>query len=389
MNLLNLKQNNQKKMPNKEPKIALVHDWLTNMRGGERVLLAMKEAFPKADIYTSVYEPENLPEFNKYKSQINTTWLQKLPKKLRNFHQLFPVIRVFAFRSLKLNDYDIIISDTSSDAKQVRGGKNTKHICYCFTPTRYYWSHYKDYKKDPGFGKLNLIIKPIIPPFVWIMKKFDYSAAQKVDQFIAISTKVQKRILKYYKKDSTIIFPPTEIDSIKLNPETKDRAGYVVFGAQVAYKRADLAIQACIKLKLELTLIGNGSEHQKLQELASDHDNIKFRTDVDEVEKAEILGTFKAMIFPQEEDYGISAIECMAAGTPVIAFKKGGARDYISPESGIFFKEQSVEALVATLERFEEGEFKFKPEQVRAQAEKFGKEEFITKMRQLVLEPQD
>ena len=104
-------------MPNKEPKIALVHDWLTNMRGGERVLLAMKEAFPKSDIYTSVYDPENLPEFNKYKNQINTTWLQKLPKRLRNFHQLFPVIRVFAFRSLKLNDYDIIISDTSSDAK--------------------------------------------------------------------------------------------------------------------------------------------------------------------------------------------------------------------------------------------------------------------------------
>jgi len=376
-------------MLKQEPKIALVHDWLTNMRGGERVLLALKEAFPKADIYTSVYEPSKLPEFDKYQKDLKTTWLQKLPKSLRNFHQLFPVIRVFAFRSLNLNKYDIVISDTSSDAKQVRVKEGARHICYCFTPTRYYWSHYKDYRKDPGFGKLNFIIKPIIPPFVWLMRKFDYSAAQRVTEFVAISSKVQKRIQKYYKRESSIIFPPSDIDLIKLNSDTKNRAGYVVFGAQVAYKRADLAVQACIKLKLDLTLIGNGSEHHWLQELAKGHQNITFRTDVDDKEKLELLGTFKAMIFPQEEDYGISAIECMAAGTPVIAFKKGGARDYISPESGIFFKEQSVEVLVATLERFEAKEFTFKPEQVRAQAEKFSKEEFITKIRQLVLEPQD
>ncbi len=371
-------------MPQKDPKIALVHDWLTNMRGGERVLLAMKEAFPNADIYTSVYSPENLPEFDKYKKQINTTWLQKLPKRLRNFHQLFPVIRVFAFRSLDLSKYDIVISDTSSDAKQVKVKDGVRHICYCFTPTRYYWSHYKEYKKDPGFGKLNIVIRPFIPPFVWLMRKFDYSAAQKVTEFVAISSKVQKRIQKYYNRESTVIFPPADTHAIKFNPETKNRAGYVVFGAQVAYKRSDLAIQACIKLKLDLTLVGNGSEHQKLQELAKGHDNIKFRTDVDDKEKQELLGTFKAQIFPQEEDYGIAAIECMAAGTPVIALKKGGARDFISKESGVFFKEQTVESLVDILKRFESGEFKHKPSEVRAQAEKFSKEEFITQIQELV-----
>lgn len=369
----------------KELKIALVHDWLTNMRGGERVLLAMKEAFPKADIYTSVYEPTKLPEFDKYQKEIKTTWLQKLPKKLRNFHQLFPVIRVFAFRSLNLKDYDVIVSDTSSDAKQVRGGKNTRHICYCFTPTRYYWSHYKDYKKDPGFGKLNWLIKPVIPPFVWLMRKFDYSGAQKVTEFVAISNKVRKRIKKYYNRDSIVVYPPTDTHLIKLNPETKNRSGYVVFGAQVAYKRADLAIEACIKLNLDLTLIGNGSEHQKLVELASGHENIKFRTDVDDEEKLELLGTYKAQIFPQEEDYGISAIECMAAGTPVIALKKGGARDYISPESGAFFKEQTVESLINTLEQVESGKLKFKPQEVRGQSENFSKEHFINMMQELVL----
>lgn len=371
----------------KKLKIALVHDWLTNMRGGERVLLAMKEAFPNADIYTSVYEPEMLPEFDRYKNQINTTWLQKLPKKLRNFHQLFPVIRVFAFRSLDLKKYDIIISDTSSDAKQVRGGKNTRHICYCFTPTRYYWSHYKEYKKDPGFGRLNILIKPIIPPFVWLMRKFDYSGAQKVTEFVAISKEIQDRIQKYYHRQSIIIYPPTDSHLIKLNPETKNRSGYVVFGAQVAYKRADLAIKACIKLKLDLTLIGNGSEHQKLVELAKGHKNIKFRTDVDDIEKRELLGTYKAMIFPQEEDYGISAIECMAAGTPVIALKKGGAKDFITPESGAFFKQQTIESLINTLEQVESGKLKFKPSEVRTQAEKFSKEEFTRKIQELVSQP--
>lgn len=368
-----------------KPKIALVHDWLTNFRGGERVLLALKEAFPQADIYTSVYNPEKLPEFDKYKDEIKTTWLQKLPEKLRNFHQLFPVLRVFAFRSLSLKDYDIVISDTSSDAKQVKLKPETRHICYLFTPTRYYWSHYAEYKKDPGFAKLNFLIRPIIPPFVWVMKKFDLSAAKRVGEFVAISTTVQERIKRYYKRDSIVIFPPADVDQIKFNKSQNNRSGYVLIGAQVAYKRPDLAIKACIKLNLDLTVIGNGSEYIKLKELAKNHPNIKFRTDVSDSEKAELLGTFKAQIFPQEEDYGITAIECMAAGTPVIAYKKGGARDFISPESGIFFKEQTLDSLTEILKRFESGEFKFQPEKVRAQALKFSKEEFITQIQNLVL----
>ncbi len=206
---------------------------------------------------------------------------------------------------------------------------------------------------------------------------------------MAISKEIQNRIQKYYNRESTIIYPPADTHLITLNPETKNRSGYVVFGAQVAYKRADLAIRACIKLKLDLTLIGNGSEHQKLQELARGHKNIKFRTDVDDIEKQQLLGTFKAMIFPQEEDYGISAIECMAAGTPVIAYKKGGAKDFISPESGAFFKQQTVESLISTLEQVESGKLKFNPIEVRAQAEKFSKEEFIQQIQQLVHQPQE
>ena len=349
-------------------KIALVHDWLTNMRGGERVLLAMKEAFPDADIYTSVYNSQNLPEFDKYKDQIKTTWIQKFPKKLRNFHQLFPVIRVFAFKSLNLKDYDIIISDTSSDAKHARGGPKTKHICYCFT----------------GFGKLNLLIKPIIPPFVWLMRKFDYSAAQKVNQFVAISSEIQNRIKKYYNRDSTIIYPPADVEDVKFNSKTENRDGYVVLGAQVAYKRADLAIKACIKLNLNLTLVGDGSENARFRKLAYGHKSIKFKTDVADSEKLELLGRFKAQIFPQEEDYGITAIECMAAGTPVIAYKKGGALDFISNNSGIFFEKQTFKSLVKVLQEVESGEVKFKPTGVRSQAEKFNKEKFIKEIQTLV-----
>lgn len=387
-------------MSKKELKIALVHDWLTNFRGGERVLLALKEAFPNADIYTSVYNPQKLPEFEKYQSEIRTTWLQKLPKKLRGFHQLFPVLRVFAFRSLNLREYDIIISDTSSDAKQVKKLKpGAHHICYCFTPTRYYWSHYSEYKRDPGFGKLNLIIKPIIPPFVWLMKKLDYSAARKVTEFVAISSAVQKRIQKYYGRDSKIIFPPTDVEDIKFNPSplrparaghlpqgrtSVKRSGYVLLGAQVAYKRPDLAVLACIKLSLDLTIIGDGPEHAKLKSLAKDHPNIKFRTNVSDTEKSELLQTFKAQIFPQEEDYGITAIECMAAGTPVIAYKKGGALDFITPQSGILFQEQTLDSLTEALQKVESGEVKFKPEQIHQQALKFNKQEFIQQIQNLI-----
>lgn len=371
---------------NNQLKIALVHDWLTNMRGGERVLLALKEAFPTADIYTSVYEPKNLPDFNKYQDQIKTTWLQKLPGPLRRFHQLFPVLRVFAFRSLNLKNYDIIISDTSSDAKQVRGGPKTKHICYLFTPTRYYWSHYQEYKSNPGFGKLNVIIRPFIPPLVWLMKKFDLAAAKnRVDQFIAISTEVQARIKKYYGRDSSIIFPPADVDKVKFNANTKDRVGYVVLGAQVGYKRADLAIQACQKLGVPLTLIGSGPEHTKLKELAENNPRITFLTDCSDQEKIELLGSFKAQIFPQEEDYGITAIECMASGTPVIAYAKGGALDTVADGiSGLYFKKQTVDSLAGAITKIESGQVKLSPQKVRAQALKFSKAEFIKQIQKEV-----
>jgi len=175
------------------PKVAIVHDWLTNMGGAEKVVLALHEAFPEAPIFTSVYTPETMPEFQGL--DVRTTSLQKLPPKLRRLHRLFPTMRVKAFRNLDLSAYDIIISSSSAEAKQVRKTRPDQvHICYCHTPIRYYWSHYQEYKKDPGLGRLNPLIRLAVPFLVPKQRRLDFQAAQNVDLFIANSTEVQKRI---------------------------------------------------------------------------------------------------------------------------------------------------------------------------------------------------
>jgi hypothetical protein len=188
------------------PKVVIITDWLTNMGGAERVVMAAHEAFPDAPIYTSTYTPETMPEFNGL--DIRTTWLQKLPKPLRKLHKFFPMLRVRAFRELDLSEFDIILSFSSAEAKQVRKTRPGQvHICYCHTPIRYYWSHYDEYKKDPGFGRLNWLVRLSMPLLVPSLKKADFRAAQNVDVFIANSSEVQTRIKKYYKRPSTVIHP--------------------------------------------------------------------------------------------------------------------------------------------------------------------------------------
>lgn len=195
------------------PKIAIIHDWLTNLGGAERVVLTLKEAFPDADIFASVYEEDGLLRDAFRGIDVTTTWLQKLPKPLRKFHKLFPMLRVKAFRDLDLSAYDIIISSSSAESKQVRKTRDDQvHICYCHTPIRYYWVTPKEYMKDPGFGWLNW---PARIGF-WLMKpslkRADYEAAQNVDVFVANSTEVKRRIKKYYGRDSIVVNPPVEYE---------------------------------------------------------------------------------------------------------------------------------------------------------------------------------
>lgn len=363
-------------------KIAIVHDWLTNMGGAENVVLAMHEAFPDAPIYTSTYLPENMPKFKDL--DVRTTKLQNMPKVFRRLHKFFPMLRVKAFRELDLSEFDIILSSSSAESKQVRKTRNDQiHICYCHTPIRYYWSHYDEYKADPGFGQLNWLVRLAMPLMVPRLKKADYEAAQKVDVFIANSSEVQKRIRKYYGKSSKIIHPPVDID--RFDPARTRDNFYVALGRQVPYKRIDLAVAAATKLDINLEVYGNGSENHKLVEMAGP--SVKFFTDrfgdASDEAVTNALNHAKGYIFPAEEDFGIVQVEALAAGAPVIAYGKGGALDIVQDgESGILFDQQTVESITHAIKRAEK--ISFLPATLRRKSRRFDKSLFITKIRKVV-----
>lgn len=364
------------------PKIAIVHDWLTNMGGAEDVALALLEAFPGAPIYTSTYTPEKMPAFAKY--DVRTTYLQKLPAPLKKLHKFFPMLRVRAFQKLDLSEFDIIISSSSAESKQVQKTRATQvHICYCHTPIRYYWSHYDEYRRNPGFGTLNWLVRLVMPLIVPPLKKADYDAAQKVDIFVANSSEVQKRIKKYYGRPSTVVHPP--VNTSRFTPARTRDDYYVTLGRQVPYKRIDLAVSAATKLGVTLKVYGNGSEHQKLVDIAGP--TVEFFTDrfhdASDAAVAQALNHAKGFIFPAEEDFGIVTVEALAAGAPVIGYGKAGTLDIVTDgETGTLFTHQTVDDVANAITRAEA--IQFFPSKLQRTARRFDKTLFITKIRKIV-----
>lgn len=366
--------------PRKAPKVALVHDWLTNMGGAEPLVLEIHKLFPKAPIYTSVYDAEKMQAFKDI--DVRTTKLQEsLPKKLRYKHVLWPVFRAQAFRELDLSEFDVIISSSSAEAKAVRKTRPGQvHIAYIHTPPRYYWSHYEEFKKEFSFGALTPFIRPFIPVFVKTMRKRDLESVKDIDVFVANSTVTQERIKKYYDKPSTVIYPPVEVSRFTPPPKG-ERHGYVIWGRHVPYKRFDLAIEAANKLGAQLTIAGTGPDTDRLKSLAGP--TIKFVGRISDEALVKLAQTSKAFLFPNEEDFGISAAEALAAGTPVIAYKKGGALDIVQDgETGVFFEEQTVDSLVNAMKRFET--MTFLPATLHRKAKRFDKGLFATKIRKIV-----
>ena len=363
-------------------KIAIVCDWITSMGGAEQVVLELHDIFPNAPIYTSVYTPESMPSFDGLK--IYTTWLQRLPRGIRKLYKWFPVLQVWAFRSLDLSDFDIIISSCIISSKHVRKTRRgQQHICYCHTPTRYYWSHYEEYKKDPGFGKWNWLVKILIPFFIPSQRKKDYKAAQDVDIFIANSSEVKKRITQYYDRSSIVIAPP--VDLSRFNPALEREEYYVILGRQVPYKRFDLAIKAATSLGLNLKVFGNGSEHRKLMSMAGP--TVEFYSDrLGDASDSAVnvaLNHAKGFIFSAEEDFGIVQVEALAAGCPVIAYDGGGVRDIVqNGVNGILFAEQTEEALIEALKTAEKTKFSYR--RIRHSSEKFNKETFDREILNLI-----
>lgn len=349
-------------------KVALVHDWLTNQGGGERVLWQLHQLYPEAPIYTSVFAPESLPDFAAL--NIKTSFLQNWPLAKKK-HQLFSMFRTQAFESFDFSDYDLVISSTSSEAKGIITKPGTVHICYMFTPTRYYWSGYREYIDNPGFGLLNPIVKALAPPLISKLREWDYAAAQRPDYIVGISNYVNGRIRKYYRREPELIYPPVDIERFDYKKEREDF--YIVVSRLIPYKRVELAVKACTKLSRRLIVIGRGTEEAKLKRQAGSM--VEFVGALDDEAVADYYARAKGFIFTAEEDFGITPLEAMAAGCPVIAYGRGGATEtVIEGETGTFFTEPSVDSVVGALKRFEAMEFNV--QKVRRHAEAFSNDRF-------------
>lgn len=352
-------------------KVAIVYDRVNKWGGAERVLLALHEIFPEAPLYTAVYDPIGAP-WAKVFPEIKTSFLQKFPF-ARSNHELLAPLMPLAFESFDFSGFDLVISVTSEAAKGIKTKPGTLHICYCLTPTRYLWSHYNEYFKGRAF-------KAVAKLFINRLRKWDKMASQRPDKIIAISTEVKNRIKKYYDRESNIIFPPVNTSMIRINRVDK-RKHFLVVSRLVGYKKVDLVIETFNRLGYPLVIVGTGREEKKLKRMAGD--NIKFAGQISENDLTMYYVGAKALVMPQEEDFGIVAVEAQGYGVPVIAYGKGGATDTVIDErTGILFDQQSVESLTKAIIRFEK--MKFVVDNLYTNAKRFSKEIFKSNVLDLI-----
>lgn len=346
-------------------RIAIVHDWLIG-GGAEKVVLELHRMYPEAPIYTSCCTPEWRRRLD---NKVVTGFLQKEPfGKLRKY---IPFLRIWWFTRLKFKNYDLVISTSGAEAKGVNVPEGTLHIAYIHAPTHYYWSRYDDYLRTPGFGKFNWLARFGLKLLVAPLRKWDYKAARKADYVIANSTHTQAGIKKYYGRDSTVIFPPVDTKAFKYDKNAA-RSGFVITGRQTPYKRVDLAVRACSELGLPLTVIGKGPEYSNLRAMAGP--SVRFVGFVKDGQVSKLVAGAEAFIFPGVDDFGISPVEALAAGTPVIAYKAGGALDYVTERTGLFFEEQTVKSLQGALQAFKPSNYS--NGEISRFADKFSNEAF-------------
>lgn len=346
-------------------KVAIIHDWLVNYGGAERVVESFLEIYPEADIFTLVYDEEKMGKIFK-KEKVRTTFIQKFPKATKIYTKLLPFMP-YAFEELDLSGYDVVISSSSCCAKGVITGPNTKHISYVHSPMRYAWDLYHDYKKRSG-----KLIRFFMSIFMKSLRQWDYTSSQRIDVVIANSNYVAKRINKFWNREARVIYPP--VDLHRLSPNDKEAEDfYVVFSRFVPYKRIDLAIEACKKLDKKLVVIGDGEQREYLKSLAGDKTVFTGRISDEEVK--EYLQRCKAMIFCAEEDFGIVPLEAQACGRAVIAYGKGGALEtVVDMETGVFFYEQDIDSVAMGIEKFEK--LNLDSQKIYKHAMKFSRDRF-------------
>ena len=355
-------------------KIALVHDYLVQYGGAERVLEAFQELYPYAPIYTLIHDQDSMHGHFAH-SRIHTSFLQRFPFSKKR-HRLFPPLMPLAIEGFDLSAYDVVLSDSSSFAKGVITGPETLHVCYMHTPMRYAWDDCQKYTEDFGFPRL---VKKLVPFFMNPIRLWDRVSADRVDRIVANSNFVAARIRKYYRKESIVIHPPVDVDRFAVAPAGKDY--YLMVGRLIAYKRHDIAIEAFNRLKLPLKIIGRGPELERLKRLAGP--TIEFLGRVDEAELPQYYAECRGFVFPQEEDFGIVAIEALASGRPLIAYRGGDIPEHMEEgKMGVFFDEQTSESVIQAVERFEK--MHFDPAYIRSRVLRFDKALFKAKMKDYI-----
>lgn len=365
-------------------KIAIVHDDLIQYGGAERVIEVFHEIWPDAPIFTTLYDQETMISrgWNDGGMDIRTSFFQNLPKKAEWANKFYLPIFPLAMESFDFSEFDVVLSSTARFAHGIITKPETLHICYCNSPARFLWM-FNDYERE--HGKIKKWQKPFLLPIIHWQRIWDLSASKRPDYYLANSSTAQKRIRKFYRRNSEILHPPVDVEKFIPKNEVKKGDYYIIVSRLAGHKRFDTAIEAFNKLgnKYKLKIIGSGDKKEELQKLAKK--NIEFSGFVSDDEKIQLMRSAKAFLYPQLEDFGITAVEAQAAGIPVIGFSKGGLLDTVIPgKTGIFFNEQSPDSLINAVIKFEKMSFD-KNDCIR-NARKFSKEEFKNKLKNLVEE---
>jgi glycosyltransferase involved in cell wall biosynthesis len=346
-------------------RVAIVHYWLLGMRGGERVLEAMCRLFPEAEIFTLFYEPEKVSAFLRSRT-VHVSGLNPLR---RFYQQLLPVMPL-ALESFDLRGFDLVISSESGPAKGVLVPSRARHICYCHTPMRYLWDLYPFYRSELVKSPVR---RALMMPFAHYLRVWDFAAAARVDQFVANSENVRRRIRRAYGRDARVVHPPVEVQSFYWR-EPDDY--FLIVSEMASYKQLDYAVRAFAQSGRRLKIAGDGPEYRTLRSLSGP--NIEFCGRVPEAELRELYARSRALIMPGEEDFGLTMVESLASGKPVIAYGQGGAAEIVKEDCGILYKESGCESLENAIRQFESSRRRFDPIRLRREAERYRPETFAS-----------
>jgi glycosyltransferase involved in cell wall biosynthesis len=353
------------------PRVAVVHEWLTIPGGSEDVVIELLEMFPKAELFTSVYDPKPWPSIVTERP-VHASYLNRIPGAQAHYPKLLPLM-TRAYRAFDFSRFDLVLSSSHACAKNIRTPPGVPHVCYCHTPMRYAWD--ESLLEGEEIGRATRLALPLM---LRRLRRQDVEGAASPDVFVANSRNVADRIRRYYGRSAEVVNPPVDVDRLLSLPRQQGEH-YLVFGRVVPYKRVELAVAACARLGRSLKVAGDGRAMASVRAAAAGHQEIELLGRVEDAERDALMGNARALLFPGEEDFGIVPVEAQAAGLPVIAYEVGGASEtVIDGRTGVLFEQQSALGLAAAIERFEGLELD--EQTIRQNAERFGRERFRAEM---------